>query len=114
MPRYSYLCDATLPEAGAKTLLVLFHEELQPKAQTLLLEEGFEFRGYVEHFRMSGPTIKPEHESFTTITQQKTGAKKGFVSDRKIKKAAMHLYIGAGHLEQLRVTAAPQSHKLPV
>jgi arginine N-succinyltransferase len=79
----------------------VIHEDSSQSAD-ILLEEGFEFRGYVDIFD-AGPTIEARTESLHTITQQKTGKA---LSLTEKSKGAMHL-ISAGHLDSFRVTAAP-------
>lgn len=99
MPRYPIYVP-TLPEA-AQDVIGVIHEDSSQSAD-ILLEEGFEFRGYVDIFD-AGPTIEARTESLHTITQQKTGKA---LSLTEKSKGAMHL-ISAGHLEHFRVTAAP-------
>ncbi|WP_417526394.1 arginine N-succinyltransferase [Marinomonas shanghaiensis] len=98
MPRYPIYVP-TLPEAAQEVIGVV-HEESSQSAD-ILLNEGFEFRGYVDIFD-AGPTIEARTESLHTIAQQKMG--KALILTEN-SKGPMHL-ISAGHLETFRVTAA--------
>ena len=99
MPRYPIYVP-TLPEAAQEVIGVV-HEDSSQSAD-ILLDEGFEFRGYVDIFD-AGPTVEARTESLHTIAQQKMG--KALILTETCK-GAMHL-ISAGHLEDFRVTAAP-------
>ena len=98
MPRYPIYVP-TLPEA-AQDVIGVVHEESSQSAD-ILLNEGFEFRGYVDIFD-AGPTIEARTESLHTIAQQKMGKA---LTLTESSKGPMHL-ISAGHLETFRVTAA--------
>ncbi|MCW8354579.1 arginine N-succinyltransferase [Marinomonas pontica] len=89
----------TLPEAAQDAIGVI-HEDSDQSAD-ILLNEGFEFRGYVDIFD-AGPSIEARTESLRTIAQQKMD-KALSLTDKA--KGPMHL-ISAGHLEHFRVTAA--------
>ncbi|WP_418138573.1 arginine N-succinyltransferase [Marinomonas sp. RS-M-Aa-14] len=69
MPRYPIYVP-TLPEA-AQDVIGVVHEESSQSAD-ILLNEGFEFRGYVDIFD-AGPTIEARTESLHTIAEQKMG-----------------------------------------
>ncbi|RBP83219.1 arginine N-succinyltransferase [Marinomonas rhizomae] len=99
MPRYPIYVP-TLPEAAQESIGVV-HEDSGQSAD-ILLDEGFEFRGYVDIFD-AGPSIEARTESLHTIVNQKTDKA---LSLTETSKGAIHL-ISAGHLESFRVTAAP-------
>ncbi|MBD5771153.1 arginine N-succinyltransferase [Marinomonas colpomeniae] len=99
MPRYPIYVP-TLPEAAQDAIGVI-HEKSSQSAD-ILLEEGFEFRGYVDIFD-AGPTIEARTENLNTIANQKSGKA---LTLTEISKGAMHI-VSAGHLESFRVTAAP-------
>ncbi|MBJ7538981.1 arginine N-succinyltransferase [Marinomonas transparens] len=104
MPRYPIYVP-TLPEAAQEVIGVVHEDSMQ--STDILLEEGFEFRGYVDIFD-AGPTIEARTENLRTIAQQKTGKA---LTQTDNQKGEMHL-IATGHLENFRVTAAiaePQS-----
>jgi len=98
MPRYPIYVP-TLPEAAQEVIGVL-HEDSE-KSTDILLEEGFEFRGYVDIFD-AGPTLEARSENLTTVSQQRIG--KALIQPDTIT-GKTHL-ISAGHLEDFRVTAA--------
>ncbi|MEL0638029.1 arginine N-succinyltransferase [Marinomonas sp. TI.3.20] len=98
MPRYPIYVP-TLPEAAQDVIGVL-HEDSE-KSTDILLDEGFEFRGYVDIFD-AGPTLEARAENLTTISQQRIG--KALIQPDALQ-GKMHL-ISAGHLEDFRVTAA--------
>jgi arginine N-succinyltransferase len=99
MPRYPIYVP-TLPEA-AQDVIGVIHEKSSQSAD-ILLDEGFEFRGYVDIFD-AGPSIEARTESLKTIANQKSG-KALSLTDKSTGN--MHI-ISAGHLETFRVTAAP-------
>ncbi|MEP0071903.1 MAG: arginine N-succinyltransferase [Marinomonas sp.] len=98
MPRYPIYVP-TLPE-NAQDVIGVIHEDSSQSAD-ILLDEGFEFRGYVDIFD-AGPTIEARTESLKTIASQKSG-KALTLTDTS--KGPMHI-ISAGHLESFRATAA--------
>jgi arginine N-succinyltransferase len=98
MPRYPIYVP-TLPEAAQEVIGVL-HEDSE-KSTDILLEEGFEFRGYVDIFD-AGPTLEARSENLTTVSQQRIG--KALIQPDTLT-GKTHL-ISAGHLEDFRVTAA--------
>ncbi len=104
MPRYPIYVP-TLPESAQEAIGVI-HEK-SSKSADILLDEGFEFRGYVDIFD-AGPTIEARTESLKTITRQEIG-KALTVPDAS--KGDMHI-ISAGHLEHFRVTAAPAEQQV--
>lgn len=97
MPRYPIYVP-TLPEAAQDVIGVL-HEDSE-KSTDILLEEGFEFRGYVDIFD-AGPTLEARSENLRTVNQQSIG--KALIHPKELD-GKMHL-ISAGHLEDFRVTA---------
>lgn len=99
MPRYPIYVP-TLP-SEAQDVIGVIHENSSQSAD-VLINEGFEFRGYVDIFD-AGPTIEARTESLHTIANQKTGKA---LTLTETSKGAMHI-ISAGHLETFRVTAAP-------
>ncbi|MFT2097425.1 arginine N-succinyltransferase [Marinomonas sp. 2405UD66-6] len=98
MPRYPIYVP-TLPE-NAQDVIGVIHEDSSQSAD-ILLDEGFEFRGYVDIFD-AGPTIEARTESLKTVANQKTG-KALTLTDTS--KGPIHI-IAAGHLESFRATAA--------
>jgi len=99
MPRYPIYVP-TLPEP-AQDVIGVIHEK-SSKSADILLEEGFEFRNYVDIFD-AGPTIEARTESLKTITSQASGKALTLPS---ACDGDMHI-ISAGHLEHFRVTFAP-------
>ncbi|MBR7887553.1 arginine N-succinyltransferase [Marinomonas sp. A79] len=99
MPRYPIYVP-TLPEEAQDTIGVI-HDDSGPSAD-ILLNEGFEFRGYVDIFD-AGPSIEAKTDILNTIVRQTSG-KALSLTDKP--KGPIHL-IATGHLEQFRVTAAP-------
>lgn len=103
MPRYPIYVP-TLPET-AQDVIGVIHEGSSQSAD-ILIDEGFEFRGYVDIFD-AGPTIEARTESLNTIANQRTGKA---LTLTETSKGAMHI-ISAGHLENFRVTAAPAEYQ---
>ena len=98
MPRYPIYVP-TLPEA-AQDVIGVIHEKSSQSAD-ILLEEGFEFRGYVDIFD-AGPSIEARTENLKTVMNQKSSKA---LSLTEKPTGDMHI-ISAGHLETFRVTAA--------
>ena len=115
MPRYPIYVP-TLP-TEAQDVIGVVHEE-SGQGTDILLEEGFEFRGYVDIFD-AGPTIESRTENLRTVSQQKMGKallQPAGSKPAKNKHEQMHL-IATGHLENFRVTAAlaePQAAGLSI
>ena len=103
MPRYPIYVP-TLPEA-AQDVIGVIHEDSSQSAD-ILMDEGFEFRGYIDIFD-AGPTIEARTENLATIANQKTGKA---LTLTETSKGPMHI-ISAGHLENFRVTAAPAEYQ---
>ncbi|AEF53583.1 arginine N-succinyltransferase [Marinomonas posidonica] len=109
MPRYPIYVP-TLPENAQETIGVI-HEDSSQSAD-ILLNEGFEFRGYVDIFD-AGPSVEAQTHSLHTIVNQQTGKA---LSINPTQQAKQYL-IATGHLEHFHVTvstAEPQSAGLGV
>ncbi|TYL46870.1 arginine N-succinyltransferase [Marinomonas sp. IMCC 4694] len=98
MPRYPIYVP-TLPQSAQDSIGVVHEKSVQ--SADILLDEGFEFRGYVDIFD-AGPSIEARTESLHTISQHKTDKA---LSLPHAAKGTTYL-IAAGHLEHFRVTAA--------
>ena len=98
MPRYPIYVP-TLPESAQDSIGVI-HENSSQSAD-ILMDEGFEFRGYIDIFD-AGPTIEARTENLKTIVNQKSDKA---LTLTELSKGALHI-ISAGHLESFRVTAA--------
>ncbi|TDO98000.1 arginine N-succinyltransferase [Marinomonas balearica] len=104
MPRYPIYVPTLSSEA--QDVIGVVHED-SAKTSDLLLDEGFEFRGYVDIFD-AGPTVEARIQDLRTIREQKSG--KTLISTKseieaKNTDSASYL-ISAGHLEDFRVTSA--------
>ncbi|WCN10598.1 arginine N-succinyltransferase [Marinomonas mediterranea] len=104
MPRYPIYVPTLSKEA--QDVIGVVHEE-SAKTSDLLLDEGFEFRGYVDIFD-AGPTVEARTRDLRTIREHKSG--KALItpmseSNLKTEDAATYL-VAAGHLEDYRVTSA--------
>ncbi|MCB5161458.1 arginine N-succinyltransferase [Marinomonas algarum] len=99
MPRYPIYVP-TLPDA-AQDCIGVIHEE-SSKSADILLEEGFEFRGYVDIFD-AGPSIEANTKDLRTVSQQQAGKA---LSLTGVPQGPMHL-IATGHLSHFFATAAP-------
>ncbi|WP_394181001.1 arginine N-succinyltransferase [Marinomonas posidonica] len=109
MPRYPIYVP-TLPE-NAQEVIGVIHEDSSQSAD-ILLNEGFEFRGYVDIFD-AGPSIEAQTHSVRTIATQQMGKA---LSINPTQQAKQHL-IATGHLEHFLVTVAaaePQSAGLGI
>ncbi|WP_191602280.1 arginine N-succinyltransferase [Marinomonas algicola] len=99
MPRYPIYVP-TLPQA-AQDVIGVVHEESDKSAE-ILLEEGFQFRNYVDIFD-AGPTVESKLQDIHTVVNSKTGS---MTIDEGLSNAPMHL-IAKGKLGDFRATVAP-------
>ncbi len=99
MPRYPIYVP-TLPKEAQDAIGVV-HEESDKSAE-ILLEEGFQFRNYVDIFD-AGPTVESRLHDIHTVANSKLG--QASVED-DLSSAPMHL-IATGELGDFRATAAP-------
>ncbi|MFT2111246.1 arginine N-succinyltransferase [Marinomonas sp. 2405UD68-3] len=99
MPRYPIYVP-TLPKE-AQDVIGVVHEDSDKSAE-ILLEEGFQFRNYVDIFD-AGPTVESRLQDIHTIANSKVG---NASTKDDLSSYPMHL-IATGDLDNFRATAAP-------
>ncbi|MCZ2721430.1 arginine N-succinyltransferase [Marinomonas sp. 15G1-11] len=99
MPRYPIYVP-TLPKE-AQDVIGVVHEESGNSAD-ILLEEGFQFRNYIDIFD-AGPTVESRLQDIHTVANSKNGTT---TIEEGLTNAPMHL-IATGRLGDFRATVAP-------
>lgn len=98
MPRYPIYVP-TLPMAAQEVIGVV-HEDSEATTD-ILLQEGFEFRGYVDIFD-AGPTVESRTLDLNTIAHRQIGT----LCHRSPDKTAPIYLISVGQMEQFRAIAS--------